>query len=190
MAGLFKRRRKIVKGVYRSTKTEDALTALNKKKTLFMWLSCVFYVIPLLAYTGDGLKNFFSNPQFLYAALIVFLFGLAFSVSAILLGRKKHKMKSETDAAAAPYFGFKKTTYISYEIFTWWHIVALGVIIGIAVIDFKNFPYVTLFVLSMAVSAVLAILSRQILYKEGASMTFIKAEPDPEDEFYAPEKQD
>ncbi len=175
------RKRKIEKGVFISQKTENDLNALQKKKTVFMLLSTLFFAIAIFIPFGE-LKNAAKIPAFLYTGVIVYAIGIVLSVIAGWRGRNKHKLRTQTDAADAPRFGYKRFTYITYELFTWWHAVMLGVQTALAVLDFSVFT--VLFAVSMALSLAFAVVSRQILWNANKDMLFKKAAPDTEEAFY------
>jgi DMSO reductase anchor subunit len=174
-------KRKVTPGEYVSQKSGETLAALQKKKTVFMYLSTLFFVTAIFVPLGE-IPNAAKSAAFLYFGLVAYVVGIASAVAVPFLGRKKHKLRGTVTAEEAPRFGFKRSTYLTYELFTWWHAVMLGIQTALAVLDFS--VYTALFCASMALSFAFAVVSRQILWSANKDMIFHPAAPAPEEEFY------
>lgn len=167
-------RRKKRNGKYISALEPKALEALQRRKSLFMYLSTLFFAVSLFLKV-EGRTRFSQNRALfpLFTLYIIALLALiVLSVYVSLLNRAVQKIGPELKESNVPRGGLDKHTFWSYEIFNALHWVLAAAEIAISVYAFGVWGAIN--IAASVASAVCSQISRQVLYKANAgNVTFI-----------------
>lgn len=169
-------------GKYVSRLSSSELESLQRKKTLFMYLSALFFGVTLFLKV-EGRDRLAHNESLfalfsLYVICLVAL--LVYSVYIMIMGRLGHRIKSEIREKDTPRDGLDKHTFRSYEVFNVAHFVLAGAEIAVSVYGFATYGfgiYGLLDIVAACASAAFSLLSRNVLYKANAgNLDYIPAE--------------
>lgn len=172
---MYKRRKR--DGKFVSKLSDKELDALQRKKSLFMYLSTLFFAISLFLEVEGRAKLSDNKPLFalftLYVISLVVL--IALSVFISVMNRTRQKIKREIRECDAPRSGLDRRTFTSYELFNALHVLVAAAEIAVSVYKFGVWGAINIAV--SAASAVTCFISRQILYKANAgNVEFVPAE--------------
>lgn len=160
-------------GKYICNKTSDELNKCQKQKTLFMFLSTLFFAFFLIqpaTAVNAKLKEILPLST-LYVGIIIFV--ICISVYVSYQNYKKHKLTGDISALYSPRGGFDKRTFTSFEVFNITHILLVPLQIGLVIWSFDIWGLVS--IIALSVSAVFSFISRQILFNAYAhSMTYLE----------------
>ncbi|MCM1236158.1 MAG: hypothetical protein NC489_39240 [Ruminococcus flavefaciens] len=163
-------------GKYISRLSSDELCKLQRRKTLYMYLSTLFFGVNLFLKV-EG-RTWLSEKESLFAVFSLYVICqtamLFYSVYIMIMGRLGHRIQSEIKEKDAPLDGFEKHTYRAYEIFNGFHFVMAAAEIAVSLCDFGKWGAAN--IVAAIASAVFSLLSRQVLYKANAgNLDFIPA---------------
>lgn len=171
---LYKRKKR--NGKYLSKLDAKMLDALQRRKTLFMYLSTLMFAVSLFL-KPDGRTRLAEN-QSLFAVFTLYVLAevvlIVLTVYVAIVGRRGQKIGPELKEKNVPQGGLNHHTFWSYEIFNAVHIaLACGEIV-VSAYDFDVWGALNI-VCSVA-SAVFCFLSRQVLFKANAgNLDFLPA---------------
>ena len=171
---LFKRPKKR-NGMYVSKLDEDTLKKLQLRKSIYMYLSTLCFLVSVLIIPTEGRNKLMAAVESgeayglplatLYLGVCIVLFAL--TVYIVIMNSTWHRITEEIKERYVPNSGLNKHTFISYEIFNALHILLAA---GEIALTIYGFDWWGLFNATVAVaSAVLCFMSRQILYKANAN---------------------
>ena len=153
------------KGKYVSRLSEKELDKLQIKKTVFMYLSAVFFAVNLLLKV-EGRTRLSENKE-LFALFSLYVICelalLVYSVYIMIMGKLGHKIRREIREKDTPKDGLDKHTFRSYEVFNIFHFIMAAAEIAVSCYSFGL--YGALNIAAAAASATCSLLSRQILFK-------------------------
>ena len=162
-------------GKFLSKLSQKELDALQKRKSLFMYLSTLLFAVSLfLKVEGrDRLANMSSWRALFTLYLIALIALIALTVYVAVMGRTGQKIGSELKESNVPRDGLNKHTFVSYEFFNVLHVLVAAAEIVISVIGFGSSGAFDIFIavcniIVSAGSAVCCVLSRQVLFKANA----------------------
>lgn len=154
-------------GKYLSQLGEKELVGLQKRKTIFMLLSTLFFALSLFMPVMGREKLF----QFLWLTTLYVIFDVTlilFSVYVSYQGFKKHKIRVCIYGADAPRRGFNRQTYTSYELFNGLHFAMVAIEITVSCLTVEVWGILN--IVAVIASAVFSLLSRQVLYRANANL--------------------
>ena len=178
---LFKRKKR--NGMYISKFDEDTCKKLQLRKSIYMYLSTLCFLVSVLIVPTEGRNKLMAAVESkaayglplatLYLGVCVILFAL--TVYIVIMNSTWHRITEEIKERYVPNGGLDKHTFISYEIFNALHILLAA---GEIALTIYGFDLLGLFnAVLAAASAVLCFLSRQILYKANANnLTYVSEE--------------
>ncbi len=172
---MYKRRKR--DGKFVSKLSDKELDSLQRKKSLFMYLSTLFFAISLFLEVEGRAKLSDNKPLFalftLYVISLVVL--IALSVFISVMNRTRQKIKREIRECDTPRSGLDRRTFTSYELFNALHVLVAAAEIAVSVYKIGVWGAINIAV--SATSAVTCFISRQILYKANAgNVEFVPAE--------------
>lgn len=154
-------------GKYVSVLSKADRDARQKKKTIFQLLGVFLFAINL--FLPSNISNI---PNAVGSLFLCFNFAVvAVSVYVSYQGFKKYLIREEVDANDAPKKGFKKTTYIMFEVFLILYFLLLIEQSVIVYFARDVFSYIGL--IAMAAALTFIILARDILYKANKDAIFV-----------------
>ncbi|MDE6398558.1 MAG: hypothetical protein K2L51_04485 [Clostridiales bacterium] len=161
-------RRRKRNGKYISRLEQKDLDALQKRKSLFMYLSTLFFAVSLFLKV-EGRTRLSQNKE-LFAVFTLYVIAevalIVLTVYVALMSRGGQKIGRELKERNVPQGGLDHHTFWSYEIFNAVHIaLAIG---EIAVSVYKFGAWGACNIAVSVASAVCCFLSRQILFKANA----------------------
>lgn len=144
------------------------LEAMQRKKSLFMYLSTLFFAVSLFLKVEGRAK--LSENKSLFALFTLYVIGLlaliVLSVYISLKNRLGQKIDCEISEKETPRSGLDKHTFISYEIFNALHMLMAAAEIAISIYSFGVWGAFN--IVAAIASAVFCLLSRNILFKANA----------------------
>lgn len=152
-------------GKYISRLTSAELTKWQRYKSLFMYLSTLFFAVSLFLSVEGRVKVM----GILWLATLYTMFDILLIVVSVYVsfqGFKKHKITSEISELNAPKRGFNKFTYFSFELFNLLHIALFIIEVIISCLTFEVWGIINIIV--VIISAVFAFISRMILFRANA----------------------
>lgn len=163
-------------GKYVSRLSSDELYKLQRRKSLYMYLSTLFFGINLFLKV-EG-RTWLSEKESLFAVFSLYVICqvamLFYSVYIVIMGRLGHRIKSEIKEKDTPLDGLDKHTFRSYEIFNGFHFVMAAAEIAVSLCAFGKWGAMN--IVAAIASATFSLLSRQVLYKANAgNLDFIPA---------------
>lgn len=163
---LYKRKKRT--GKYISKLDTEELDRLQRRKSLYMYLSTLLFAVSLFLKVEGRTR--LSENRSLFAVFSLYVFAevalIVFTVFVAVCGRGSQKIGRELQAKHVPKDGLDAHTFVSYEIFNVLHIALACGEIAVSVYRFGIWGACNIAV--SAASAVLCFLSRQILYKANA----------------------
>lgn len=171
---IYKRKRD---GKFVSQLDDETLNKLQKRKSLYMYLSTLMFAVSLFLQV-EGRTRLSDNKQ-LFPLFTLYVLGLlsliVLTVYISVMNRTWQKIGRELKEANTPRGGLNKHTFFSYEIFNALHVIIAGAEVAVSI--YKIGVWGVLNIIVSAASAVLCFISRQILYKANANnLKYISAE--------------
>lgn len=162
-------------GKYLQRLESKELETLQKRKSLFMYLSTLMFAISLFIKV-EGRARLAANTQLKALFTLYVICELVLVVSSVyvsVMNRSYHKIGPELKEKNVPAGGLDNHTFWSYEIFNALHFVLAAAEIVSSVYGFSGADAVKITasvanILVSAASAVFALMSRQILFKANA----------------------
>ncbi len=160
---MFRRPKRL--GKYISKLEQSELDKLQRKKSMFMYLSTLFFGVTLLLKVEGREKLAQQKSLFALFSLYVIclLVMIVFSVYIAVLGGTSQKIGREIKEKNTPLAGLDKRTFTSYEIFNGFHVVLALAEVAISIYGFGVWGAVN--IAAAVASAACSIISRQILFK-------------------------
>lgn len=163
------------KGCYVSALSGEQAQKAQKNKTVFMLISTLLYAVTLFL-PVDG-RNVIAPIVWLLTLYLIFDIALiVFSVYASYAGQKKQRVTICFDGKNAPKGGFKRHTFVTYEIFNAMHVVYAAAEIAIVCLSFDVWGLLS--AIAATGSAVSCFISRQILFRAYENAEFIPPKSD------------
>jgi len=164
---LYKRRKR--NGKFVSRLSDKELAALQRKKSLFMYLSTLMFAVSLFLQV-EGRTRLSDNKQLfalfsLYVIALLVLIVLTVFIS--VMNRTRHKIGREIRECDTPRTGLDRRTFTSYELFNALHLLIAAAEVAGSVYEIGIWGVFNIIV-SVA-SAVLCFISRQILFKANSN---------------------
>ena len=163
---LFKRKKR--NGKFISKLDAKTLDALQRRKSLFMYLSTLFFAVTLFL-KPDGRARLAGNDS-LFAVFTLYVLAevalIVLSVLVSVFGRTWHKIGPELKEKNVPQSGLDGHTFWSYEIFNALHMALACGEIAVSLYDFDVWG--ALNIAFAVLSAAFCLVSRQILFKANA----------------------
>lgn len=176
------KKRIIIPGAFVSPKEENELEKLQKRKTILMLLSTLFFATAILMPADITALSTYTMSL----AVMVYIIAIIVTVIVALLGKKRQKIQKAVPSRFAPAKGYNRFTYTSYEFFVFVHVLLVAVQIYLVVLSVSVFMILSC--VSMGVSLAFAIISRQVFFLANKDMEFVPLNQNvsvaEEDEFY------
>lgn len=182
-------------GKFISKLSKDDADALQRRKSLYMYLSTLMFAVSLFLSVGG--RTVFYETEKLFALFTLYVIALlvliVLSVYIAFMNRTGQKIGGELKEKNVPRDGLDRHTFISYEFFNVLHIlvaaaeVVISCLIFGAKYDAKEYLFGVINILVSVASAVFSVKSRQILFK--ANKDNLEYIPAREDEQEKPEKK-
>ncbi|MDE7395666.1 MAG: hypothetical protein K2M95_06080 [Clostridiales bacterium] len=174
---LFKKKKR--NGVYYNKRPQKELDAMQSRKSLFMYGSTLLFAVSLFLQV-EGRLRFYENSKLfaLFTAYVLLLLALiVFTVYIAFLGRTGQKIAPTIKEKYVQRGGLDRFTFRSYEWFNAMHFVLAAAEIAVSV--YKIGVWGVLNIIASVGSAVLSLLSRNVLYKANAGqLTYVPAKED------------
>ena len=174
---LFKKKKR--NGVYYNKRPQKELDAMQSRKSLFMYGSTLLFAVSLFLQV-EGRLRFYENSKLfaLFTAYVLLLLALiVFTVYIAFLGRTGQKIAPTIKEKYVQRGGLDRFTFRSYEWFNAMHFVLAAAEIAVSV--YKIGVWCVLNIIASVGSAVLSLLSRNVLYKANAGqLTYVPAKED------------
>ena len=164
--GMYKRKKR--NGKFVSALSSQDLDALQRKKSLFMYLSTLLFAVSLFLKVEGRTK--LSETKSLFAVFTLYVIAelvlIILTVFIAVMNRTGQKIGRELKESCVPRDGLDKHTFLSYEAFTLLHVLMAAAEIAVSVYSFGIWGAFNIAV--SAGSAVCAVISRRILFKANA----------------------
>lgn len=164
-------------GVYYNKRPPKELEAMQTRKSLFMYGSTLFFAVSLFLQV-EGRERLSENSKLfaLFTAYVLLELALVvFSVYISILNRTGQRIAPTIKEKYVQKGGLDRFTFRSYEWFNAMHFVMAAAEIAVSV--YKIGVWGVLNIIVSVASAVLSLLSRNVLYKANAGqLTFVEGE--------------
>lgn len=180
---LYKRPKR--EGKFVQKRPQKELDAMQRKKSLFMYLGTLFFAVSLFLtpagrerlndWATSGKNALALSLETLY--LIVWVALIVLSVYVSVMNRTWQKIGPELREKNTPRDGLDRHTFVSYEFFNVLHILSAAGEIAVSVLRIDVWGVLN--IIAAIASAVCAFLSRQILFKANKdSLVYVPKQED------------